>query len=327
MEKLIQFDWGSLYYLWNGYFCDTIFMDLMDWAKKLEILLLTGFAVAFIGGMLFLIFMGVDILLSRTRFGTIAVFIAMLIPALITTAICLLMIDNFTYTIFKFGVVSTDGVWRVAYGLGILVLLYYMYIMVLRILSPRGGSKPFGSAFRISLLLPTGLLVISSILVLVRFGAAYFNNHDELVNIQGSPGLSVEQPNILLIGGDGLNASNLSAYGYKRDTTPAIRDLALNSLVAENAFTNSAHSAGSVISIFTGKPPTKTHVLYPPDILKGRDTYQHLPGILRKIGYRTIEIGIPEYIDAFNMNMLDGFDVVNQNILIVRLSGLQCAWF
>jgi arylsulfatase A-like enzyme len=118
-------------------------------------------------------------------------------------------------------------------------------------------------------------------------------------------------PNIILLGGDGLNAVNLSLYGYERQTTPTMEKLADTSLVAENIFTNAANSSGSVISIFTGKLPMQTRVLYPPDILQDKDSYEHLPGILKRLGYSTLELGVKHYVDAYKMNVRNGFDTVN----------------
>jgi hypothetical protein len=134
-------------------------------------------------------------------------------------------------------------------------------------------------------------------------------------------------PDIILIGSDGLSAKNMSLYGYTRDTTPYINSLAEVSLVAENAFTNSGKTYGSIISILTGKMPTSTRVINPPDILYGADSYQHLPGFLKDLGYSTAQIGIPFWVDANDWNLQNGFNIVNQrtfnrNILITTLHQL-----
>ena len=108
-----------------------------------------------------------------------------------------------------------------------------------------------------------------------------------------------------------MNASNLSVYGYERDTTPVLEELAKTSMVAENNFTNSSHTTGSINSILTGKPATQTRVTHTINILKGVDAYQHLPGILRNMGYHTVQVGVPNHVDAYKINLLDGFDIVN----------------
>jgi len=87
--------------------------------------------------------------------------------------------------------------------------------------------------------------------------------------------------------------------------------MANESLVAQNAFTNSANTSGSIISIFTGKYPIDTQVLYPPDILKSEDAYQHLPAILKLNGYTTNQLSYGHYVDAYQLNVLNGFDEAN----------------
>jgi len=71
----------------------------------------------------------------------------------------------------------------------------------------------------------------------------------------------------------------------------------------------------------TSKLPTQTRVLYPPDILTGINSFQHLPGIIKSLGYKTVEYGVPYYIDAYNYNLQDGFDIVNNRTISVGKLG------
>ena len=119
------------------------------------------------------------------------------------------------------------------------------------------------------------------------------------------------RPNILIITSDGISATHLSLYGYERQTTPNLEKLATSSLVAENAFANAGSTTGSVVSMYTGKLPFRTKVLYPPDILRGADAYQHLPGILKSLGYYNAQFTVPHYADAAKLNLLEGFDLIN----------------
>ena len=82
---------------------------------------------------------------------------------------------------------------------------------------------------------------------------------------------------------------------------------------------------GSIFSIYTGKYPTETRMLYAPDILKDKDAYQHLPNILKQLGYYNIQYTYPHYADAYARNVLGGFDEANgktmqQNVLQNKLS-------
>ena len=107
-----------------------------------------------------------------------------------------------------------------------------------------------------------------------------------------------------------MDASHTSLYGYYRDTTPNLRKLAESALVAENAFSNTEHTGGSVTSIYTSKYPARTRVFWLPNTLKGVDAYEHLPGILRSHGYRTVQITVPLFLDPTELNLLNAFDDV-----------------
>lgn len=120
------------------------------------------------------------------------------------------------------------------------------------------------------------------------------------------------KPHIVLITVEGLNASSMSLYGYERDTTPFIKEeFSDSALIATNSFTNSGATAGSITSILTSKYPTNTRVLYPPDILRSEDAYEHLPGILKSHDYKTYQFSINHYADAYQLNMMNAFDQVN----------------
>lgn len=122
-----------------------------------------------------------------------------------------------------------------------------------------------------------------------------------------------QRPHILIITADGVNATHMSLYGYDRETTPFLSELAGTALVAENAFSNAGNSPGSIVSMYTGKYPATTRMLYPPDILKEQDAHDHLPGILRAQGYKTVQITVPYYLDAKTLNVLDGFDEIKMS--------------
>jgi len=92
---------------------------------------------------------------------------------------------------------------------------------------------------------------------------------------------NTELPNFFLITADGLNADHMSIYGYERKTTPFLDRWENQSSLVENGFTNSAKTTGSLISTITGKYPSDTRVLFPPDVLKNENSYQHLPQILK----------------------------------------------
>jgi len=70
-------------------------------------------------------------LLSRIpalcQFEAVLFRLGALLPAGIFAAMFLLWIDNFTYTMFKAGIVYSTGIWRGAYALLFLVLVYVCF--------------------------------------------------------------------------------------------------------------------------------------------------------------------------------------------------------
>ena len=237
-----------------------------------------------------------------TRYLTV---LGLLIPSLILSTLVLLLVDNFTYTVFKFGVVSTERISRAAYGFLFILLTVLIYVQIKQYVVSRSVKKyPVKRSQKVIF---SGLLALSAIFSIVSMKNSPAN---VLAATQVSP--TDNLPNIILLGSDGLDATHLSAYGYERDTTPYINTRLQDALVAENAFPNGGTTAGSVASILTVKLPIETRVIYPPDILQGEDSYQHLPGILKRLGYQTVDLSVPYFGDALTLNMQGGFDVANQ---------------
>jgi len=283
------------------------FMSILSLSNKVEIVLLSGFGFSLFTLAIIAAFSIVDLIALIGHFSEFTRYLGPVIPAAILSALALILIDNFSYTVFEFGISTSAGIWRGAYGLFFIALSVYIYIQMVNIFGFRVKENQRGMSVNKLFYVPVGLLVVSAGLAWVKLDYTKIDPVDAIEKAEQA----TSRPNILLLGSDGLSAEYLSVYGYYRDTTPTLRELAQTSLVAENAFPNSGNTAGSVISIMTGKLPTQTRVLYPPDILTGLDAYQHLPGMLKREGYRTIEFGAPYYGDAYNLNLQDGFDMVN----------------
>ena len=227
------------------------------------------------------------------------------LPAVIVAALILIMVDNFTYTVFKWGIVSTDGWNRILYGLGFIVVIALSYRSILnRLIRLNRHTVIWGIQSKWIFSLLMGALLLSLTVLL-------FPDRTSVSSLSITSTTNIKRtPHILLITADGVDASHTSLYGYHRDTTPNLRKLAESALVAENAFSNSEHTGGSVVSIYTGKYTAKTRVFWLPNTLKGVDSYEHLPGILRSHGYRTVQITVPLFLDPTKLNLLNAFDEV-----------------
>ena len=311
--------------IWKNLFIQTIiasfFYVLMEWLffvtkesslskltpwNALMVLLATAGVVILLNSCIVAVLMGVGFLTQRLRGQEIMLALAQFIPALTLSVTVLMLVDNFSYTLFKFGVVSTQGVWRLVYAVGFSLMLGYAWWRGWKAAHAR--SKLGGNLRRWSAVLAI-VLAATSVTALIYGVVSSREYYGQLIETYGIP--AARKPNIILIGGDGLSNSHLSVYGYERDTTPFLRQLAGSSLVANNHFTNASSTTASTTTILTGREPIKVDVMRYPDILEGEDAYNHLPGILKQYGYTTIEVGVPKWVDAWTVNLLNGFDSVN----------------
>lgn len=282
------------------------FLTNLGWLSKSEILLFTsGFVISFS-----LLAIGVIFFLAKIRpsyrYQKVFFSLAAVLPAMLLSAMCLLLVDNFTFTVFGYGIVNSQGVVRVVYALAFLGAFVAFFRNMWswsgftgkRILRKQKGW-----------LIAAGLVIILSLMLVIPFTRAG-SRVIPATNISGQYNPE-NLPNIVLITSDGLTSEHMSIYGYYRPTTPYLDQWRDEAILVENAFTNSAKTAGSIISMLTGKYPAATRLIYPPDILRGEDSYQHLPGLLHSLGYYTAQFGHYYIVDAYTQNMLRAFDEVN----------------
>ena len=300
---------SALYVLMEWVFIVTkpSFLDVFTFWDKGKVLIL-GMTLA---GGLSLLLLGVlylfGLVFGLRRHPKIYTWLLSLLPAGILGALLLLLVDNFTYTLFSFGIATSEGIERVLYAVLFLLLVSWSEWQIIGAAASLESWLAFPRRRRV-FLVGAGIWLALGLFMSVPFvGAA--NGHGTGMT-PGSDSIS-DYPHILWVTGDGVSAEHLSLYGYARDTTPNLSALAESSLVGENVFANAKNTAGSLVAMFTGKPPLETGVLFAPDILLGGDAYQHLPGILRAQGYFSIQYGFTYYVDAYTVNILGGFDVVN----------------
>ena len=120
-----------------------------------------------------------------------------------------------------------------------------------------------------------------------------------------------DRPNILLIVMDTVQADHLGVYGYERDTTPNLRELAHDSTVYAEAMSASDITLTSHASLFTGMYPS-WHGAYcdPQNAAYGRalsSAYPTIAELLRKGGYQTNGVAANLYLRA-DFGLERGFD-------------------
>jgi hypothetical protein len=283
------------------------FMDFMPFWIRIGLLGLSGLFFAGASLLLLLLLGVLSFIPGQPWDWKVYIWIGSAIPAIFIASTALLMVDNFTYTLFNFGIVTITGWVRAVYAVLFLLLLVGSFRWLIHTLSGQNNANPVKSSLKFQVFAGAALLILSIPLGISLYGSA--STSSTLLNAPPA----AKRPNILLIGSDGVNAEHMSLYGYQRETTPFLESFAKDTLMAENNFPNASVTAGSLVSMFSGKLPTQTRVLYPPDILKGADAFEHFPGILKKEGYYTAEMSVNYFADANTMNVQDGFMQVNNH--------------
>ena len=281
------------------------FMSVLSWPARLGLLVRLGLAAAALGALGVAVPATLAVALRRLPGHGLWATVGRLVPAALLAVTGLLLVDNFTITVLGFGVPSSRGPVRIAYLLSVLALTAYFLGRV------RAWERACSQASRPARGLVAGALLVGLVWPLATRATSG-------VGFSGGAGSSdrTSRPaSVLLVGPDGINSDRLSVYGATRETTPFLKELAKTSLVVEHARTNCAHTTGSLVSILTGKLPTTTRVIFPPDILRGRDAYQHLPGILRSRGYFCIDLSVRSYADPIDLNMRDSFHYAGDRLI------------
>ena len=272
-------------------------LSILALLDSVKILFVTAGSITLISTALLAILLLPTVVVSNSNGRSQLLIFGAIVPALLLSITALIVFDNVTYAEFGFGIISSKGFLRGIYALGFLIFFWLVLLAAQRAVWVR---RKF--AFYLALI----LLGISMAAILATRLASY--------------------PHIIILGSDGLSARYLTVYDSNRKTTPFLADLAQRSLIAENAFPNAGSTTGSTTTVLTGKETIETNVYRYSDTLSGRDSLEHLPGILRQHGYKAVEIGTRDYVDARKINLVEGFDVVNNQTITEPASNVFSAF-
>lgn len=206
------------------------------------------------------------------------------------------LLENMLYSVIEVGLKTENSfLFKISYALlGCIAGLYLTRIT--SALSARGVRR--------CTLVTLGLALIATGVVV-----------NEIATRPSSPEArqvaSLRPYNVVILSSDGVDARNMSLYGYERETTPFLDSKQSEFQVFENAFTNNGNTTGSITSLLTGMSPLTTGVVYPPDILDARDARRTVPGLLKELGYFRSNWAVPHYADGRSQNMVGAFDVDN----------------
>jgi len=246
-------------------------------------------------------------------------------PAFCLTVIVVLLVDNFLYTVFGWGLVKTHRMTHwVSSGIfiGVIIWSFYTLLKVFRYFEGLYENK---LSFRIQNMALIGFFALSVISLVIGDPSTKSYNMtktlaDAAINESGDNKNESEdnkkrnrKKNILIFGSDGVNARFTSLYGFSKDTTPHLKKFfdSRYSILALNSFANSEKSSGSVTSTLTSKMPFQTGVFHIPNTLLGTDANEHIAALLRTEGYRTAHVGSFVYTDPYRLGLLNGYDYSN----------------
>jgi len=237
--------------------------------------------------------------LTQRRSGSAQVLLGSLV---ISTAVYslgfLALMENFVYTLTGVGLKTGDSLLvKLGFGTSALVAGTLLARLFTRTIHGRCQHilLAWGSPV---LVLPACVLVAADWVATEKVPAAEAGAGSNLVNV-------------VILSSDGINADQMSVYGYPRETTPFLESKASEFRLFENAFTNNGNTTGSITSLLTGRSPLSTGVVYPPDLLEGADTFRSLPHMLGDLGYYRSNWAVPHYADGQTQNLIDAFDVDN----------------
>ncbi|MFP4040927.1 MAG: sulfatase [Desulfosudaceae bacterium] len=120
-----------------------------------------------------------------------------------------------------------------------------------------------------------------------------------------------EKLNIIVVVEDALRSDHMSAYGYRRETTPVKTRWMKNGLRFDNAYAQGTVTITSVPSLMTSLYPTATGVWNPNDKL--HENYLTLAEILRNQGFETASFTLNPaagYIAGLHQGFSQVFDPV-----------------
>jgi len=112
--------------------------------------------------------------------------------------------------------------------------------------------------------------------------------------------------NVLFVLIDTLRSDRLSAYGYERDTSPALARLADGGLRFERQLSQSSWTKASMASMWTGMYPARNGVTRFDDILS--DSARMPAEILEEAGFKTVGLYRNGWVSP-NFGFGQGFDV------------------
>ncbi|MEJ2600805.1 MAG: hypothetical protein P8Z00_20910, partial [Anaerolineales bacterium] len=117
---------------WLFFVTKPSFMDVMGLEKKFEVLMVSGLLLSIFCFSFLVILLGLSYAPWLSTNWKFFLYAAGLLPTIFLATTSLLLVDNFTYTVFKFGIATTHSIFRGLYALLFLAMFVSWYRWVIR---------------------------------------------------------------------------------------------------------------------------------------------------------------------------------------------------
>ncbi|TLU61485.1 DUF229 domain-containing protein [Thalassotalea litorea] len=235
------------------------------------------------------------------------------IPVLIFSVIVFLILDNNTYILFGFASYTVSNFISRVFYVGILVGLAIYFYRKFNHWFDRLNVNRFAYKKLICSFTFIFIFIMSSMSVILS--AKPSNTPRQEVKSDKD---TRQLPNIIIFSADGVNSKQMSVYGFQKSTTPFFETIKDELAIFQNHYTNSEKTTGSIGALLTGKLPTHTKVIFRPDAFRGPDRFEHLPAILKNLGYYNIDISVRHYVDAEDLDLNESFNYANDRYIYKR---------
>jgi hypothetical protein len=281
-------------YLW--FFYQSANTPLRD-ASVEALLPAAAWAITAVGLYTLLVTLLLTIVGATVRHANTATRISRFVEAPIVFITALLIIENWCYSLFGWGLKSSANGWTKILFLTLSAFITYHGLSAITTaavwLAKRGA-------------IPAVVIVVMSVT------AGFFALSSAASGQQAPLVVSKDPlPHILMISSDGVSADLMSLYGYEQPSTPFLASLTDELMIFDAAYTNNANTTGSITATLNGISPATTRVIYPPDFLADQFATRHLPRLLGELGYYRSQWSVPHYASAPSQGMTHAFDRIN----------------
>ena len=180
------------------------FLNVLKLPTQIEVLFVASLTCLTLAGVFYGCFFILEKVLTNKIIQKLPFKISEITSSMVATLGTVIMVDNFTYTFFKDGILNTKNHQVALYALAVLVV-FYTYLKKFS----KVTAEETQASNRMKRIGSLSLICLSTFFVI----GTYFTKTP--VNVSENSVESKELPNILFFASDGIEADKLSIYGYK----------------------------------------------------------------------------------------------------------------